>query len=54
MVTESSDVVVISVKPNMVNSVLEEISPVASNEQLFVSIAAGVTIEQLEKVSILY
>lgn len=50
-VTEQSEVVVISVKPHIVGDVLEEIATSASEDQLFVSVAAGVTIKSIEEVS---
>jgi pyrroline-5-carboxylate reductase len=48
-VTQASDVVVLSVKPQIMDKVLREIGPVASHDKLFVSIAAGVPIEALER-----
>ncbi len=43
-----SDVIVIAVKPNQAEGVLEEISPLLTSEKLLVSIAAGVTTKFLE------
>ena len=45
---KNSDVIFISVKPNQVLGVLEEIKPFVSPEKLIVSIAAGVNINKLE------
>ena len=43
-----SDVIFLSVKPNQVLGVLEEIKPFVTPEKLIVSIAAGVNINKLE------
>lgn len=43
-----SDIVVIAVKPNQAEGVLEEIRPLLTSEKLVVSIAAGVTTTFLE------
>ena len=43
-----SDVIVVAVKPNQAEGVLEEISPLLTSEKLLVSIAAGVTTKFLE------
>jgi len=49
-VVTDSELVVVAVKPTVVRAVLEEIAPnVVIDKQVFVSIAAGVTIESLEK-----
>jgi len=49
-VVKGSDLIVVAVKPNVVSTVLEEVSPnVDSDKQVFVSIAAGVTIKAIEK-----
>lgn len=54
-VVANSDLVVIAVKPNVVNRVLQEIAPVVRPQrQLFVSIAAGVTIRAIEQVSLIH
>jgi len=45
-----SELIVVAVKPNIVKQVLEEVSPnVQLDKQVFVSIAAGVTINSLEQ-----
>lgn len=49
-VVKSSDVVVIAVKPHIVPSVLKDVAKLIHINQLIVSIAAGVTIQQMEKV----
>ncbi|XP_005103218.1 pyrroline-5-carboxylate reductase 1, mitochondrial [Aplysia californica] len=50
-VVADSELVVVAVKPNVVKKVLEEVSPeVSTDKQVFVSIAAGVTISSLEQV----
>ena len=49
-VVADSEVVLVAVTPNVIRSVLEEVTPdVVTDRQLFVSIAAGVTIQSLEK-----
>ncbi|XP_053945876.1 pyrroline-5-carboxylate reductase 1, mitochondrial [Anastrepha ludens] len=47
-VVEKSDIVFISVKPQVVPVVLPEIKPL-SNDKLFISIAMGITIKMLEE-----
>lgn len=49
-VVKSSDVVVIAVKPHMVSGVLKDIAKFIHVNHLIVSIAAGITIHQMEKV----
>lgn len=44
----SADTILIAVKPPVVDSVLADISPVLSKEQLVISIAAGVTLKNIE------
>lgn len=48
-VVEKSDVIFVSVKPSVVPIALGDVKP-ASNGKLFLSIAMGVTIRQLEMV----
>ena len=47
-VMEKSDVVFLSVKPQVLPYVIEEIAPMVKENQLFISIAAGKTIEWIE------
>lgn len=47
-VMENSDVVFLSVKPQVLPYVIEEIAPMVKENQLFISIAAGKTIEWIE------
>lgn len=47
-VVEKSQIVFISVKPNVVRTVLDDVSNI-SNGKLFVSIAMGITIKEIEK-----
>ncbi|XP_060681199.1 pyrroline-5-carboxylate reductase 3 [Hemiscyllium ocellatum] len=48
-VVEKCHVLFLSVKPSLMSSILKEISPFVTPAHLIVSIAAGVTIETLEK-----
>ena len=50
-VVQSSKTVVVAVKPHVVPSVLEEIAQDVDEKKLIVSIAAGVTLAQLQSVS---
>ncbi len=45
-----ADIVILSVKPQVIDAVLVKIAPVADRSKLVVSIAAGVTVERIEKV----
>ena len=45
-----SRVVVISVKPHILPTVLKEVAPHVTEDHLIVSIAAGVTIKTIEEV----
>jgi len=47
-VAERSDVLVLAVKPQVVDAVMRELAPALSGRHLLVSIAAGVTISALE------
>lgn len=47
---ENSDVVILAVKPLIIFSVLEEIKDVINKETIVISVAAGVTISNIEKV----
>lgn len=49
-VVDQSDVVFVSVKPGVVPSVLEEVKSIAANK-LFISVAMGITVKQIENVS---
>lgn len=49
-VVEASDVVFVSVKPGVVPTVLEDVKSIASNK-LFISVAMGITVKQIESVS---
>jgi pyrroline-5-carboxylate reductase len=46
---ESSDIVVLSVKPQAMNRLLDEISPTLNERKLVISIAAGVPIAAIER-----
>lgn len=47
LVSQSS-LIIIAVKPHVVSKILREVEPIVTPEKLFVSIAAGVTIKQME------
>ncbi len=49
VIMEECDVVFLSVKPQILPIVIKEIAPMVKEKQLFVSIAAGKTIEWIEK-----
>lgn len=49
ILVQKSDVIFIATKPNQVESVLKEISSLITSEKLVISIAAGVSVEKLEK-----
>lgn len=49
-VVKFSDLVVVGVKPNMYNEVLEEIKDEINNDKIIITIAAGKTIESVEKI----
>lgn len=46
---KEADIVIIATKPSVVGSVIDEIATVISGKQLLISIAAGVTSEQMGK-----
>ncbi len=46
---ERTHAIVLAVKPQIIESVMEEISPAVKKNKRFISIAAGVTLERLEK-----
>lgn len=48
-VVQQADIVVLAVKPQILQSVIVEIAPSASDETLFISIAPGKTIEWITK-----
>ena len=52
-VVEASEIIVIAVKPHLIQTVLEEISPVVTERHLFVSVAAGITIADMQTVSLI-
>ena len=47
---KNSEVLLIAVKPHVVPKVLQEVSHCITKDHLIVSVAAGVTIETIEKV----
>ncbi|MBW3583847.1 MAG: pyrroline-5-carboxylate reductase [Euryarchaeota archaeon] len=47
--TAQADVVILAVKPQILDNVLEEIAPAATADKLFVSIAAGATTTHIEE-----
>jgi pyrroline-5-carboxylate reductase len=44
-----TEILVLAVKPQVMSAVLEEIKPLVRAEQLFVSIAAGITLNRLQR-----
>ncbi|XP_003388469.1 PREDICTED: pyrroline-5-carboxylate reductase 1, mitochondrial-like, partial [Amphimedon queenslandica] len=46
---KNSEVLLVAVKPHVVPKVLKEVSPCITKDHLIVSVAAGVTIETIEK-----
>lgn len=51
-VVQKSQVVFMAVKPFVAPTVLQEISPVFSKDHLLISVAMGVTLQQMEKVRV--
>lgn len=49
-VVENRQIVVVAVKPNVVRTVLQQVSPIVTPENLIVSVAAGVPLGIMEKV----
>lgn len=49
-VVSKSELIVLAVKPNIVQSVLQEVSKSVDSKHLIVSIAAGITINRIEEV----
>jgi pyrroline-5-carboxylate reductase len=47
--TKECDIIVLSVKPQIMDKVLREIGPVATHDKLFISVAAGVPLEAIER-----
>ena len=47
-VVDFSDMVILTVKPQVIHKVLEEIAPRMSNQKLLVSVAAGVPLARIE------
>ena len=50
-VVEKSDLIVLAVKPNVVQPVLQEVAETVSKEKLLVSIAAGIPLKSIEQVT---
>jgi pyrroline-5-carboxylate reductase len=48
-VTKSSDIIVLAVKPHLLDGVLDEIKPFLTPNHLIISIAAGYKIERIQK-----
>lgn len=46
---KNSEVVLVCVKPHLVSRVLREVAPSITRDHLFISVAAGVTLQTLEK-----
>ena len=50
-VVDNSDVIVLSVKPNIYNSVLEKIKARIDENKIIIAIAAGISIESVENIA---
>lgn len=48
-VVKNAEILVLAVKPQIMNDVLEDIAPVLRKETLVISIAAGITAEKIER-----
>ena len=48
-VVKESDIIILSVKPSIIEEVIKEINPVLDNRKLLISIAAGVKVKGIEK-----
>ena len=46
---QNADIIVLAVKPAIYSAVIEEISPLLDETKIFITIAAGITIDQVEK-----
>ena len=49
VVAEKSDVLILAVKPFMYKKVIDEVKEILTNEKLIITIAAGITIENMEE-----
>lgn len=49
LLAKSSDIIILAVKPSIVESVIEEIKPFINGKKLLISIAAGVPLKKIEK-----
>ena len=47
---EDSEVVIVAVKPHIVSTVLKEVAPKVSKDQLIISLAAGTKLHTMEEV----
>ena len=52
-VFDTSDIVVLAVKPNMVRRILREVYPSVTKDHLVISLAAGISIDTLQQVHVL-
>ena len=50
-IADNSDVIVLSVKPNIYNSVLEKIKARIDENKIIIAIAAGISIESVENIA---
>ena len=50
-VVRNSRVVIVAVKPYQVVDVLQEVAPAVTADHIFISVAAGITIDTMQKVS---
>ena len=47
-----ADTIFLAIKPPLAGAVLKEVSPYVSSDHLFISLAAGISIDYIENVSI--
>lgn len=50
-VVQNADIIILAVKPNVVPAVLFDISQIITEQNLLISVAMGITLQTLERVS---
>lgn len=51
-IVNNKPVIVLAVKPNMVKRVLREVHPLITKDHLFISVAAGISLDTLQQVCV--